>query len=71
MTSCASITKTRTHLQRHIAKRGGAYIRPEDNHQPNPALRIASIRLDGIQAIGQTEAQAQANWFKQKEEAPQ
>lgn len=52
-----------------IAARGGAYILPHENHQPEAGLRIASIRLGDIQAIGATEAQAQADYFRQAAQA--
>ena len=52
-------------LTQVIAREGGAYILPEQNRQPDPALRVASIRARGLMGIGATEAQAQADWFRQ------
>lgn len=52
-------------LRRIIATEGGRYITPEMNRQPDPALRIASIHVRGLVGIGATEAQAQADWFRQ------
>lgn len=48
-----------------IAKEGGAYITPEENRQPDPALRIASIRCGEITALGTTEEIAQGDFMRQ------
>ena len=65
MIAAEVITMRRAALMQQIARQGGAYILPEENAQPDPALRIASIHLGGIIGIGQTEAQAQSDWFRQ------
>ncbi len=48
-----------------IAAEGGAYILPEQNRQPDPKLRIASIHCRGRIGIGRSEAEAQADWLRQ------
>lgn len=64
--SCPEIvTQRRRILCAAISTDGGAYILPEANRQPDPALAIASIRHRGIVAIGRTEAEAQADYFRQ------
>lgn len=59
------VTMRRRVLAQLIAREGGAYITPDRNRQPDPALQIASIRLRGLTGIGATEAAAQADWFAQ------
>lgn len=65
MTHQDVITLRRAVLQRLINAEGGAYIRPNQNRQPDAAFRIASIRCRGIVGIGDTELAAQSDWFRQ------
>lgn len=61
-----STTETRrAFIKAKIAAEGGAYITPEQNRQPDPALRIASIRCGEIIALGSTEEMAQVNFLRQ------
>lgn len=50
-------------LKAAVQEHSGAYILPEENQQTNPARKIASIHLDGLTGIGQTEEQAQKDWL--------
>lgn len=59
------IAATRAFIRAIIDRDGGAYITPDQNRQPDPALRIASIRARGVVGIGPTEAAAQADWLRQ------
>lgn len=59
------IRARRTYIKAKIALDGGAYITPAENAQPDPALRIASIRCGRITALGATEEQAQADFMRQ------
>ena len=59
------ITLRRNILIQAIRQHGGAYIRPEENDQPDFMPRLASIHLRGIIATGATEAEAQASYFRQ------
>jgi len=52
-------------LKKHIARRGGRYITPKQNHLTDPALWITSIHLDDMTGIGATEAVEQSDWFRQ------
>ncbi|MEL6295918.1 MAG: hypothetical protein AAFR10_16795 [Pseudomonadota bacterium] len=65
MTHPEIITLRRNVLRAAILTHGGAYITPEDNNQPGFMPRIASIHLRGITATGSTEAEAQADFFRQ------
>ncbi len=47
-----------------VLSRGGQYIAPEENAQPDPNLRIASIHLDGVTGVGLTEFTARADWWR-------
>ena len=65
MADLHSTDARRAFITNLIAIHGGAYILPEQNKQPDPMLRIASIHCKDFIGLGQTEAEAQADWLRQ------
>lgn len=53
-----------------VARRGGRIITPEENAQPDPALRLAAVVVDGIGGVGPDVAAAAWDWHRQAQLRP-